>query len=92
MGIVGIWARPQDQEGYNYEVPENPLVISRPDEPIESGGEAAAGEGELFTGISSPYEAPLNPEIVVDTGSLDLNDSVEKIINYLKKENFLNKA
>ena len=45
-----------------------------------------------FTGISSPYEAPHNPEIVVDTGSLDLNDSVEKVINYLKKQNFLNKA
>ena len=47
---------------------------------------------DRFTGISSPYEAPHNPEIVVDTGSLDLNDSVEKIINYLKKENLLNKA
>lgn len=36
MGIVGIWARPQDQEGYNYEVPENPLVIQRPTEdPVE---------------------------------------------------------
>ncbi len=53
---------------------------------------ARLGEIKEFTGISSPYEAPLNPEIVVDTGSLDLNDSVEKVINYLKKENFLNKA
>ena len=53
---------------------------------------ARLGEIKEFTGISSPYEAPHNPEIVVDTGSLDLNDSVEKIINYLKKENFLNKA
>jgi len=50
------------------------------------------GEIKEFTGISSPNEVPLNPEIVVDTGLLDLNDSVEKIINYLKKENFLNKA
>jgi len=50
------------------------------------------GDIKEFTGISSPYEAPLNPEIVVDTGSLDLNDSVEKIIYYLKKQNFLNKA
>jgi len=29
---------------------------------------------------------------IVDTGSIDLNDSVEKVINYLKKENFLKKA
>ena len=53
---------------------------------------ARLGEIKEFTGISSPYEAPHNPEIVVDTGSLDLNDSVEKVVNYLKKENFLNKA
>ena len=53
---------------------------------------ARLGEIKEFTGISSPYEAPRNPEIIVDTGSLDLNDSVEKIIKYLKKENFLNKA
>ena len=50
------------------------------------------GEIKEFTGISSPYEAPHNPEIVVDTGSLDLKDSIEKVINYLKKENFLKKT
>ena len=50
------------------------------------------GEIKEFTGISSPYEPPYNPEVIVDTGTLDLNDSVEKVINYLKKENFLKKA
>ena len=50
---------------------------------------ARLGEIKEFTGISSPYEAPTNPEIVVDTGSLDLNASVEKVINYLKEENLL---
>ena len=53
---------------------------------------ARLGEIKDFTGISSPYEAPNNPEIVVDTGSLDLKDSVEKVINYLKEENFLKKV
>ena len=52
---------------------------------------ARLGEIKEFTGISSPYEAPHNPEIVVDTGSLDLSESVEKVINYLKKEIFLKK-
>ena len=50
---------------------------------------ARLGEIKEFTGISSPYEAPINPEIVVDTGSLDLNDSVEQVINYLKEESLL---
>ena len=45
---------------------------------------ARLGDIKNFTGISSPYEAPENPEIIVDTGALDLKGSVEKIINYLK--------
>jgi len=47
------------------------------------------GEIRDFTGISSPYEAPQNPEIVVDTGLLDLKNSVEEIIKYLKKEKLI---
>ena len=50
---------------------------------------ARLGEIKEFTGISSPYEAPVNPEIVVDTGSLGLNDSVEKVINYLREQNLI---
>ena len=50
---------------------------------------ARLGEIKEFTGISSPYEPPLNPEIVVDTGSLGLNDSVEKVINYLREQNLI---
>ena len=38
-----------------------------------------------FTGISSPYEPPINPEIVIDTSKSSLDDSVEFIINELKK-------
>ena len=53
---------------------------------------ARLGEIKEFTGISSPYEAPINPEIVVDTGSLDLNDSVKKVMNYLTEENLLEKV
>ena len=53
---------------------------------------ARLGEIQEFTGISSPYEAPANPEIVVDTGSLDLNESVERVINYLKDENLLERV
>jgi adenylylsulfate kinase len=50
---------------------------------------ARLGEIKEFTGISSPYEAPANPELVVDTGSLNLNDSVEKVINYLREQNLI---
>ncbi len=44
---------------------------------------ARAGEIADFTGISSPYEVPENPEIRVDTGSEDLSVCVDKVITYL---------
>ena len=47
------------------------------------------GEIKEFTGISSPYEVPVNPEIVVDTGTLNLNDSVKEVINYLREQNLI---
>ncbi len=51
---------------------------------------ARLGEIKDFTGISSPYETPNNPEIIVDTGSLDINDSVSQIIEYLHKQELFN--
>tara|TARA_Y100000589_G_scaffold229934_1_gene217343 strand:+ start:544 stop:1158 length:615 start_codon:yes stop_codon:yes gene_type:complete len=51
---------------------------------------ARLGEIKDFTGISSPYEIPLNPEIIVETGSLDLMESVNQILNYLNDKNLLN--
>ena len=47
---------------------------------------ARAGEIPHFTGISSPYEEPETPEVVVDTdGSVSVEDTVTKIITALKK-------
>ena len=40
-----------------------------------------------FTGISSPYEEPLNPELIVESDKLTMEDSVQKIINYLRLKN-----
>jgi adenylylsulfate kinase len=44
---------------------------------------ARAGEIKEFTGISSPYEAPENPELRVETGSQTLEQSVEQVLAYL---------
>ena len=40
---------------------------------------AMAGEIPHFTGISDPYEAPLSPEVTVDSGQETPEQSVEKI-------------
>jgi len=47
---------------------------------------ARAGEIADFTGISSPYEAPENPEIRVNTGADDLSACVDQVIAYLQLE------
>ena len=51
---------------------------------------ARLGEIKDFTGISSPYEIPNDPEIIVETGSLDLNSSVRQIMRYLSEKDLLN--
>jgi adenylylsulfate kinase len=44
---------------------------------------ARRGEIKEFTGISSPYEAPEDPELRIDT-TAPLGDCVDKVIAYLK--------
>jgi bifunctional enzyme CysN/CysC len=45
---------------------------------------ALAGAIPNFTGISSPYEEPANPDIVVETDIEDVDTLVRKVINALK--------
>lgn len=45
---------------------------------------ARAGEIKEFTGISAPYEEPENPELTLDTSVLSIEESVEKLVNYVE--------
>lgn len=44
---------------------------------------ARAGEVKNFTGIDSPYEVPADPDVVVNTGSLSVNASIEKLLDVI---------
>ncbi|MGN0073025.1 MAG: adenylyl-sulfate kinase [Coriobacteriales bacterium] len=46
---------------------------------------ARSGQIPSFTGISSPYEPPVNPEITVDTSAESLEESVQRILDYLER-------
>jgi len=46
---------------------------------------ARAGQIENFTGISAPYEKPENPELVVETASLNIVESVDLLLDYIAK-------
>lgn len=50
---------------------------------------ARQGEINNFTGISSPYEEPQNPELRIDTSQLTLEQSVEQVISLLRARNIL---
>jgi adenylylsulfate kinase len=50
---------------------------------------ARAGEVKDFTGISAPYEEPLNPELTIDSSKLSLEESTREILNYLEEKGYV---
>jgi adenylylsulfate kinase len=51
---------------------------------------ARAGEIKEFTGISAPYEAPLKPELVINTTKItDVKQNARKVVDYLDKQGYL---
>ncbi|NQT27564.1 adenylyl-sulfate kinase [candidate division KSB1 bacterium] len=50
---------------------------------------ARAGEIKQFTGIDAPYEAPDNPEVVVETDQQSLEESAQTVLDYLIKQGII---
>jgi bifunctional enzyme CysN/CysC len=46
---------------------------------------ARAGQLKNFTGVDSPYEAPENPEIRIDTTRLSAEEAAEQIVAWLER-------
>jgi adenylylsulfate kinase len=51
---------------------------------------ARTGEIKNYTGIDSPYEAPSNPELIINTENESLEESVVKVIDFLKSKEIIN--
>jgi bifunctional enzyme CysN/CysC len=77
-------------------VPDDGFVEVFVDTPLEvaeqrdvKGLYAKARSGDLknFTGIDSPYEAPQNPEIHIDTTKLSVSQAADEIIAWLARNN-----
>ena len=66
-----------------------PLKECRARDPKDLYKKAYSGEITDFTGVSSPYEAPENPELVLDTSLLTVDDAVDAIINLLIDEGII---
>ena len=46
---------------------------------------ALAGEIKNFTGVSDPYEAPENPDVLIDSGAETIEESLGKILHKLEQ-------
>lgn len=88
-----------DREIVKALVEENEFIEIFVDTPLDicerrdtKGLYAKARKGEIanFTGISSPYEAPLNANIHLKTDEETIDECTEKIINYLEERGYLN--
>jgi adenylylsulfate kinase len=66
-----------------------PLHICEERDPKSLYQKARNGEITDFTGISSPYEAPYDPDIILETDKLTIEQSVKKILTYLKDNKLL---
>jgi len=50
---------------------------------------ALRGEIENFTGVSDPYEEPINPDVLVETDKETVEQSVDKILGALQEKGYL---
>lgn len=64
---------------------EADLAVCEARDPKGLYKKARAGEIPFFTGIDSPYEAPENPEITVNTGDHSVEECVAQIIAALRE-------
>jgi sulfate adenylyltransferase len=53
---------------------------------------ARAGEIKGFTGVDDPYEAPINPEVTINTGELSVAESADKIIAKLLELGYITES
>jgi adenylylsulfate kinase-like enzyme len=65
------------------------LAVCRRRDPNGLYRKAITGEIKEFTGVSSPYEAPQHPEIILETDLQSVEDSIRNIVDTLKKKQII---
>jgi adenylylsulfate kinase len=80
------FARSLIDKDYFFEVfCDTPLEVCRERDPKGLYKKADRGEIKEFTGISAPYEEPLNPELVIKTQNQNPNESAKLILDLLNQ-------
>lgn len=60
-----------------------PLEVCEQRDPKGLYRKARAGEIKNFTGIDSPYEEPIDPDVIVETNKLSLDECAAKIMEFV---------
>jgi adenylylsulfate kinase len=68
---------------------ECPLEEAEKRDPKGLYKKARAGEIKNFTGIDDPYEEPANPELLLKTAELSLQQEVDSVIALLERRGIL---
>jgi len=65
---------------------DTPLEICEQRDPKGLYKKARAGQIPNFTGINSPYESPLQPELIIDAANISVEESVERIMRRMEQD------
>lgn len=66
-----------------------PLSVCEERDPKGLYKKARAGQIPEFTGISSPYEEPENPELVIQSGDKPVSECTDEIVQFLEKSKII---
>lgn len=66
-----------------------PLAVCEQRDPKGLYQKARSGVIPHFTGINSPYQPPLQPDLEIDTSAYTLNQSCDLVVDYLKQTLFI---
>ena len=62
-----------------------PLQVCEERDPRGLYRKARRGEIADFTGVSAPYEAPENPDLIIDTARLSVEESLDRLMDYVER-------
>lgn len=68
---------------------DTPIDICEERDPKGMYKKARDGIIKNFTGISSPYEPPINPDIHIKNDDIELDEACNQIINFLKANKYI---
>lgn len=68
---------------------DTPLDVCAKRDPKGLYARAAAGEIPDFTGISSPYEAPQEPDLHIETAELEVLEAAQQVVALLRTRGFI---